>query len=75
MPKYEASIIGPKGGVVDTRHFECATDAEAIERARGFVPALGFDLYCGDRLISRQPAKAPALPRIELPVSDADREA
>jgi hypothetical protein len=67
MPKYETSIIGPQGGVVDTRHFACATDAEAIERARDFVPALGFDLHCGDRFVGREQSKATTFLRGSLP--------
>jgi hypothetical protein len=53
MNKYEAHVIGPAGTVVDVRRFECATDREAIERARQFVPALGVELRCEGRLVCR----------------------
>jgi hypothetical protein len=55
---YEARIVGPRGGVADVRRFKCATDAEATERARSFVPMLGVELWCSDRFIGRYPAKA-----------------
>ena len=58
MQSYVAHILGPTGGVVDVRRFDCASDQEAIERARNFVPTLGLELRCMDRLVIRLSAKS-----------------
>ena len=49
---YHAFVVGPDGHVTNRYDLVCATDAEAIERAKQFVDGHDIELWQQDRKVA-----------------------
>ncbi len=51
MADYRTYIRGDDGHFVGCRTMLCADDAEAVERAKGYLDGCDIELWCGDRFV------------------------
>jgi hypothetical protein len=53
MPEYRAYTVGDDGHIIGFEPLVCASDDEAIEKAKRLAEVHAVELWSGDRLVKR----------------------
>jgi hypothetical protein len=59
MRDYRVYTLGEDGHFVDVRDLQCATDAEAVEKAKQFLDPRNLQVWCRGRYVAHIPSAVP----------------